>query len=51
MYSYKVDRLTGDVTDTLIDAYNHYIDAIRYALAPMIKAGGLPMTLSMRTVY
>ena len=38
LYSYKVDRLTGDVLPEIVDAYNHVIDAIRYALAPLIKA-------------
>lgn len=38
-YSYKVDRLTGDVLTTIVDKNNHYIDAIRYALEPMIKRG------------
>lgn len=37
LYSYKVDRLSGDVLPKIVDANNHYIDAIRYALAPMIK--------------
>jgi phage terminase large subunit len=37
MYSYKVDRLTGDVLTTIVDAHNHYIDATRYALGPLIK--------------
>lgn len=37
LYSYKVDRLTGDVTSDIVDAHNHAIDAIRYALAPMIR--------------
>lgn len=37
LYSYKVDRLTGDVTKTIVDANNHFVDAGRYALAPMIK--------------
>lgn len=37
LYSFKVDRLTGEVTAGLVDAYNHYIDAIRYALEPLIK--------------
>lgn len=37
LYSYKTDRLTGDVLPVLIDANNHYIDAIRYAIGPMIK--------------
>ena len=37
LYSYKVDRLTGDVLATIIDANNHCIDALRYAVGPMIK--------------
>lgn len=37
LYSYKVDRLTGDVLPTVVDAFNHYMDAIRYALAPLIR--------------
>lgn len=45
MYSYKVDRLTGDITTKLVDDNNHYIDAIRYALNPMIKGKG-PMRIS-----
>ena len=37
LYSYKRDRLSGDVQPDIVDAHNHYIDAIRYALAPMIQ--------------
>lgn len=37
LYSHKVDRLTGDVLPGIVDAHNHYMDALRYALAPMIK--------------
>ena len=37
LYSYKIDRKTGDVLPQIIDANNHYIDALRYALEPMIK--------------
>ncbi len=37
LYSYKVDRLTGDVLTDIVDANNHYMDAMRYALQPMIK--------------
>lgn len=37
LYSFKVDKLTGDVLPAIIDANNHYIDALRYALAPLIK--------------
>lgn len=39
MYSYKVDRITGDVKPDVADAHNHYIDAIRYALSPLIRGG------------
>jgi phage terminase large subunit len=31
-YSYKLDKLTGDILPTIVDDNNHYIDAIRYAL-------------------
>lgn len=39
LYSYKVDRLTGDVLTAIVDKFNHAIDAIRYALGPIIRAG------------
>jgi len=38
LYSYKVDRHTGDILPQVVDAHNHYIDAIRYAMAPAIEA-------------
>ena len=41
-YSYKVDRLTGDILPVIVDEHNHYIDALRYALQPMIKMRGKP---------
>lgn len=37
LYSYKTDKLTGDVLPIIIDKNNHCIDAARYALAPLIK--------------
>ena len=37
-YSYKVDRLSGQVLPVLLDAWNHYIDALRYALSPVMRA-------------
>jgi len=37
LYSYKVDRHTGDVLPDVVDAHNHIWDAVRYALAPLIK--------------
>lgn len=42
LYSYKVDRLSGDILPKIVDANNHYIDALRYALGPMIQAKGAP---------
>lgn len=39
LYSYKVDRLSGDILPIIVDAHNHIIDAIRYGLAPLIQPG------------
>lgn len=36
-YKYKVNKLTGDITSDIIDDNNHIIDAIRYALEPLMK--------------
>ena len=36
LYSYKTDRLSGQVLPSIIDAYNHRIDAARYGLEPII---------------
>src|SRR5690606_22495218 len=41
LYSYKVDRMTGDVLTDIVDAHNHYWDATRYALAPIIQNADL----------
>lgn len=41
LYSYKVDRQTGDVLPDVVDAHNHIIDPIRYALAPLIRGRGI----------
>ncbi len=37
LYSYKTDRITGDVLPIIVDKHNHCIDAIRYGLAKRIK--------------
>ena len=47
LYSFKVDRLSGDIMPVIIDANNHYIDAIRYALGPLIKSKGAPSIRSL----
>lgn len=41
-YSYKIDRLSGDVLPVIVDKYNHYIDAIRYALEKVMIAKESP---------
>ena len=45
LYSYKVDRLSGDILPTLVDKFNHAIDALRYALEPLMKARNLPFSI------
>ena len=32
LYSYKVDKITGDILPVVVDKNNHCLDAIRYAL-------------------
>ena len=39
LWSYKTDRLTGDVLPALADKHDHCWDAVRYALEPIIRAG------------
>ena len=36
-YKYKVDARSGQVTRQIVDKNNHHIDAIRYALEPLMK--------------
>jgi phage terminase large subunit len=37
LYSYKTDRVTGEVLPVIVDKHNHCIDALRYALDKRIK--------------
>lgn len=37
LYSYKVDKYTGEVLTSIVDRDNHYIDALRYALSERIR--------------
>lgn len=39
-YSYKTDRISGDILPIVVDAYNHGIDSLRYALSPYIQDKG-----------
>ncbi len=40
LYSYKTDRLTGEVLPDIEDRNNHMWDAVRYSLFPYIKRRG-----------
>ena len=42
LYRYKVDARTGDVLPELVDAANHCVDSIRYALEPLIRRRPAP---------
>lgn len=37
-YKYKVDSKSGQITNKIIDKFNHHIDGIRYALEPLMKS-------------
>lgn len=41
-YSFKVDRLSGDIMPIPVDAFNHWIDATRYALEPLMRIKSAP---------
>lgn len=38
LYSFKTDKLTGEVLPVVVDKHNHVLDALRYALSDYIKA-------------
>lgn len=40
LYSYKEDKVTGDILPKLVDANNNCIDSLRYALERMMQAHG-----------
>lgn len=39
LYSYKVDKLSDEILPTIVDAHNHVIDSLRYALERNMKRG------------
>jgi phage terminase large subunit len=51
LYSYKVDRQTGDVLPDVVDKHNHVWDAVRYALAPMIRQKRVPKSTYSGITY
>jgi len=46
LYSYKVDRLSGEILPEIEDRNNHMWDAVRYALSPYIRRRGTVAALS-----
>ena len=42
LYSYRVDKRTGDIMPQVEDRNNHMIDAIRYALVPLMRHSPAP---------
>ncbi len=40
LYSYKTDKISGEVLPVVVDAHQHTWDAVRYGLAPLITARG-----------
>jgi phage terminase large subunit len=45
LYSYKTDKLSGDILPVIVDKHNHGWDAVRYSLDGYIK-GKRPMAIS-----
>lgn len=37
LYSYKIDRESGDILPVIVDANNHWIDSLRYGLEPRTR--------------
>ena len=50
LYSYKVDKVTGEILPIIVDAHNHGWDAVRYGLDKYIKGKGRPMRVSKQTL-
>jgi phage terminase large subunit len=51
LYNYKTDKLTSNILTTIIDKHNHYIDALRYGLQPLIKQRGKMTTMPIIGAY
>lgn len=37
LYSYKADKTTGEILPAILDKHNHCMDALRYAIEPIIR--------------
>jgi phage terminase large subunit len=47
-YSYKVDERSGDITNKIIDANNHILDALRYSLERCMKRSKIDYANKMK---
>lgn len=47
-YSYKQDRLTGEILPVIVDKYNHFVDSIRYALEKVMKSKGAQVGMLLK---
>ena len=50
LYSYKVDERSGDITNYIVDQYNHCMDALRYSLEKCMKRSNVNYEASNSTV-
>lgn len=52
LYSYKTDRLTGEIKPDVVDANNHLWDAVRYAMGDMIARGrNTPQSIKLGVTF
>jgi phage terminase large subunit len=49
LWSYKVDKLSGDVLPVLASGYDHCFDAIRYSLEPIMRSGSKGVSITTPT--
>ena len=47
LYCYAIDRHSGDVLPKIVDAHNHVIDALRYAIEPVMRQKSRPSIRSL----
>jgi phage terminase large subunit len=51
LWSYKVDKLSGDVLPVIAPGYDHTWDAVRYALEPIMKKGNASAKITTPQEY
>ena len=51
LYSYKTDKRTGDILPELVKKHDHCIDAIGYAITPMIRQSKVTDPATLRGIF